>query len=499
MQTINYTPPPTARKMMASDALVNAIMGPFGSGKSVACVMTLLMRAMQQAPDAKGIRPTRFAIIRNTYRMLEDTTKKTVFEWLPQGMAGTYRATTNSFVLDFQLGDGTRLHSEWLFRALDTPDDAKNLLSLELTGAWVNEYRDINADIFINLLGRVGRYPSRNKTVAPTWFGVVMDTNPPATSSYWYKFFEEGVSAEVSELLQQAMGQFGGHDRQLARLFKQPSGLSPDAENIENLPPGYYATLMALNQDKSPEWVKVHVHGEYGYVQDGLPVYPEFRANVHVAPEPLRPVPGKPITIGMDFGLTPAAVFIQQNAHGQWLILGELVTPDGQTMGIERFSERLLTHLRAQFPDNPEYEVWADPAGQQRAQTDEKTCFQVLRAAGFTVRPGPSDLATRLGSVTRCLTRMVDGRPGILIDGSAKVIIRGMQGEYRYRNIRGANERHDEVPEKNKVSHVHDALQHVLGVFEGPAMQGMAARKWGKGRDRVTKPRNKPAGWKVYG
>ena len=87
----------------------------------------------------------------------------------------------------------------------------------------------------------------------------------------------------------------------------------------------------------------------------------------------------------------------------------------------------------------------------------------------------------------------------MLIDPGAKVLKRGMQGEYRYRTIRGATERHDETPEKNKVSHVHDALQHVLGVFEGPAMQGMAGRKWGKSRERAVKPRTRPAGWKVYG
>lgn len=459
------------------------------SGKSAGCVMALLKHAMEQEPDSRGVRPTRFAVIRNTYRMLQDTTLKTVFEWIPPGAAGTWKATKSTYFINFQMADGTRVESEWLFRALDTPDDAKNLLSLELTGAWVNEYREMNSDVFINLLGRVGRYPAKNKTVPPTWYGVIMDTNPPATSSYWYSFFEEGLSEEVQALLDEVAG-----GRPLAKLFKQPSGLADDAENIENLPPNYYATLLAMNQDKSPEWVKVHVHGEYGYVQDGLPVYPEFSAQVHVSDTPLNPLPGKKISIGMDFGLTPAAVMVQQNAHGQWLVHDEMVA---ENMGIERFAEKLLHFLRERFPDNKEYEVWADPAGQQRAQTDEKTCFQVLRAAGFTVRPGPSDLATRLGSVRRVLNRMVDGRPGMVIDPRAKTLVRGFQGEYRYRVIRGQTERYDEAPEKNAVSHVHDALNHMLGVFEGPAMQGRAPRKWG-GAAAFAKPL-KRGGFNVYG
>jgi hypothetical protein len=33
---------------------------------------------------------------------------------------------------------------------------------------------------------------------------------------------------------------------------------------------------------KDPDWAKVYVHGEYGYVRDGKPVYPEFRDSAEV-------------------------------------------------------------------------------------------------------------------------------------------------------------------------------------------------------------------------
>ncbi len=487
-EMVQYTPPPTVERFLRDDAMVRALMGPYGSGKSVGCVIALLKHAMEQEPDASGVRHTRFAVIRNTYKMLSDTTLKTVFEWLPPGAAGTYKSTQNVYTLDFMLGDGTRLHSEWMFRALDTPDDAKNLLSLELTGAWVNEFREIRSEVFINLLGRVGRYPSP-KTVRPTWFGVIMDSNPPATSSYWYKFFEEGVSDEVQEVMDQI-----ADGRPLARLFKQPSGLADNAENVENLPPNYYATLLAMNQDKSPEWVKVHVHGEYGYVQDGLPVYPEFNPRFHLADEQLSPLAGKKISIGMDFGLQPAAVMFQQNAKGQWLLLSELVTPPEASRGIERFMEELVVHLRERFPDNTDFEIWADPAGQQRTQTDEKTCFEVVRGFGFVIRPGAKTLETRLGSVRRALNRAVEGRAGVLIDPRCKTLIRGFHGEYRYRVIRGQSERYDEEPEKNDVSHVHDGLNHALAVFEGPAMEGKAGRRWGGGHQ---KPITKKPSWRA--
>ena len=45
-----------------------------------------------------------------------------------------------------------------------------------------------------------------------------------------------------------------------------------------------------------------------------------------------------PIQVGVDFGLTPAAIFGQRLKNGRWVILHELVTFD---MGLERFGTML--------------------------------------------------------------------------------------------------------------------------------------------------------------
>ena len=47
-----------------------------------------------------------------------------------------------------------------LFLALDREEDVRKLLSLELTGAWINEAREIPKAIVDTLTGRVGRYPA---------------------------------------------------------------------------------------------------------------------------------------------------------------------------------------------------------------------------------------------------------------------------------------------------------------------------------------------------
>ena len=49
---------------------------------------------------------------------------------------------------------------EVIFLALDRPEDVKKLLSLELTGIWINEAREIPKSIIDACTMRVGRYPS---------------------------------------------------------------------------------------------------------------------------------------------------------------------------------------------------------------------------------------------------------------------------------------------------------------------------------------------------
>lgn len=477
---IDYTPPPTINRFMLDNSLVRGLIGPFGSGKSVGCAMELLRQATLAPPDQNGIKKTRFVIIRNTFRMLNDTTIKTVFEWIPPEKAGKWLSSRNTFYVKFG-----NVESEWMFRALDSPDDIRNLLSLEVTAAWINEFREIDPDVFVNLLGRVGRFRPDKKTPAG-WSGIIMDSNPPEVDSYFYKLFEEEPPEEVQNLA-------GKFDRPLLAIYKQPSGLSEEAENVENLPKDYYETLMAVNSDKSREWVNVHVHGKYGYVQTGKPVFPEF-SDIHVPERTLKPSPHTSIALGMDFGLTPAAIMVQQNALGQWLVLQELVADN---MGIERFITKLIPFLQQVFPDHSwdmKKEVWGDPAGQTRTDTDENTCFKSLRAAGFIVRPGPQDLETRLGSVRRTLNRLIEGKPGILIDRSCKMLLKGFYGRYRYRRMQKSGEYYDEKPDKNETSHPHDALQYVLGAYEGRAIKGQGGRKFGKGgfnKPVIVKPTRK--------
>ena len=430
---IDYTPPLTGKAFMQSDAKMRTLMGPVGSGKSVTCSFEIVRRATMQEPNEQGIRKTRAAVVRETARQLQDTTIKTFLDWFPPGVCGTYMRTTKTYF--FKVGD---VECEVMFRALDDADDVANLNSLELTFTWFNECKDIHPEIVDAMSKRIGRFPSK-KDGGPTWHGMWGDTNPPTMDTWWFYQMEhldpkDGVSENDN-----------GWD-----VFKQPSGRSTQAENIENLPDNYYDT-----QGRSDEYIRTFIDGEYGLSLSGQPIYKYFRPDYHMGKETLRPIVNgiRPIVIGMDLGLTPAAVIGQQDPRGRVLILGEAVSFD---MGIQRFTRTILKPLIiAQWSGAPIIVV-TDPAGIQRAQTDERSAVDIIKAEGLKVFPAKTNnVSARISAVDDFLMRQVDGDSAFLVDPSCTNLKAAMMGGYRYHPKNG-------TIEKNKHSHVAEALQYLM-------------------------------------
>ena len=430
---IDYTPTKVCGSFMMDNAKMRVLMGPVGSGKSVTCTFEIIRRAGQQDKNAQGIRRTRVAVVRETARQLQDTTIKTFLDWFPTGICGRYMRTTKTYYM--KLGD---VECEVMFRALDDADDVANLNSLELTFAWFNECRDIHPKIIDAMSKRVGRFPGR-KDGGPTWHGMWGDTNPPTMDTWWYYQMEhlnqvDGVSENDN-----------GWD-----VFKQPSGRAPDGENVENLPEGYYDT-----KGRSEEYIRVYIDGEYGLSSAGMPVYKYFRPDYHMAHEKLNPIVNgvRPIVVGMDLGLTPAAVIGQQDQRGRAIILDEAVSVD---MGVQRFTRTVLKPLLYErFPSSP-VTIIVDPSGIQRAQTDERSAVDIIKAEGLNVRPAKTNsISARINAVDEYLMRHVDGDTAFLVDPRCTRLKSAMMGGYRYHKTNGS-------VDKNKHSHVAEALQYLM-------------------------------------
>jgi hypothetical protein len=463
-QSVTYTPAGlVVQDFMNDPSFVRGIMGPIGSGKSTACVIEILKRAAMQAPHPRdGIRYTRWAIIRNSYPELKSTTIKTWAQWCPlhYGKLNQDSPITHHIKTP-------ELDIEVLFMALDREEDVKKLLSLEITGAWVNEAREVPRAIIDALTGRVGRFPAKVDGGA-TWSGVIMDTNPPDDQSWWYNFAEEALPAEW-------------------RFFKQPSGISPEAENLQNLPDRYYDRIRA---GKSEDWIKVYVRGEYGYVIEGKAVFPEYKDSTHCSQTALEPDPALALEIGVDFGLTPAAVIGQKMVDGRWRILDEVTTDN---TGVRRFAELLSQYMARHYPDFDVAHGWGDPAGTRRGQENEEKSLEIMAEyTGWKWLPAPSnEPMMRQEAVKGALNRLIDGEPGFLLSPKCKMVRKGFTGGYHFKSVKTGNgTQYHEEPAKNAYSHPHDALQYLLlGGGEADVVMNKVKRtkrrQGGDGRARV--------------
>lgn len=433
------------------------------SGKTTASLFKILYHAKKQRPNpADGIRYTRFVVVRSTNRQLFDTTLKSFFQWFPPGVAGEWSATQKTFTFRFD-----DVHCEVLFRPLDNAADVSNVLSLEITGAMVDEFVEIPREIVDAVQSRCGRYPSSMRGGC-SWAGMFGVSNPGTQDSWWYNWlYEEWPEEEGGLAAQEAALNF----------FEQPSGFSKDAENLDNLPPydgesNEYYTQLAIG--KSESWIKQFIEVEWGYSQRGKPVYKAFNRELHVAKQPLKFNPHLPLVIGFDAGLTPAASLMQQDSYGRVLILDELVS---ENMGAKRFCrEKLKPLLNRKYP-NASIIVAADPATTQRAQTDEKTVAQVVaQELGVKVKPASSNtLAARLGAVDEFLTRLTEVGPALLIDPACKQTIIGFTAGYKFAiNAKGVAA---DSPEKNNHSHLADSIQYGMMSFVDNTAREARARK----------------------
>lgn len=438
----DITDSPVASEFYFDRNRVTYIQGAFGTGKTVTSVQKAVQLANEQEPNQYGQRKSRIAVVRNTYAQLVDTTIRTWLDWFPAPAWGNFIKSNNTYDMAWGLEDGTTVSLEVWFRGLDRPDQVSNLLGGEYSMCFFNEARHISIEIFEAMDGRIGRYPPMKDGVGCTFPCIFMDSNPPDEDHWLYRVFE--------------MDRIDGY-----KAFYQPSGLSPEAENLKNLPKDYYQNLA---KGKDDYFINVYVHGKYGYLRSGKPVYPAYNDDVHC--KEIEALARQPLYIGIDFGLTPSCVICQRTAEGILLVLDEITS---ERMGIKQFIDVMQPYLAEKYAGHVVEGYYCDPAGAQSAQTDATSPYDVMYDAGIIPEDGLQNPELRIESVTNLLNKMIDGKPAIMISYKAKMLRKGFSGAYHYRRLNVSKERYVDRPDKNEYSHIHDALQYLCTRLYGTA------------------------------
>ena len=194
-------------------------------------------------------------------------------------------------------------------------------------------------------------------------------------------------------------------------------------------------------------------------MQEGKPVWHEY--DDMLMSGDVEYDPNLPIQIGLDFGLTPAAVIGQRLNNGRWIVLHEIVTFD---MGLERFGNQLLAELNGKFP-KAQLMVWGDPAGLARDAIYEVTAFDHLKTLGLNAQPTHSNkFMVRREAAAAPMLRLVEGKPGLIISRECKLLRKSLAGGYHFKRlaIGAGQERFKDSPNKNEHSHIGDAFGYLL-------------------------------------
>ncbi len=467
MANVEFIAPPTCAAFMKSNAFGRIIAGPVGSGKTTACIIELLRRAIEQKPGEDGLSHTRFAVVRQTLKQLKDTVLKDCKSWLAD--LGEFRVSESTFYLNFD-----NVRSELMFIPLEDAEDQARLLSSQLTGAWMSEAIEMNIDVLAPLSGRLGRYPS-GKLGVPTWHGIIADTNMPTEMTPWHQFMEN-LPADWQKFIQP--GGLTAEAENLNYLLQTEETMKLPLDHPKRLAQGrkYYEKLVEVN-GANPDWIHRYVNAQYGHDPSGAAVFREtFKPEFHLKDE-THLVPGYPILIGQDFGRNPWSLICQADHLGRLIVHEEVPATN---IGLEKHvTEKLKARLLTDTYLGYKIAVVGDPAGVAKDSISEETSFDVLKRLGLPAFPAPTnDIDPRLRAVESFLGRQVNGGPAVVINRQrGPRLVRALGGGYRFTKLKtGALRAVPDKTDKEGFSHVADCLQYVCLVIHGNMLNYISAR-----------------------
>ncbi|MCZ4073552.1 hypothetical protein [Agrobacterium sp. LMR679] len=479
-----YVPPgPVGAAFIHSRGPIDIIMGPAGSGKTVAsCIKGPLLAASYMPVCRDGRVRVKLICVRDTYRDFARTALASWHEMFPVGHpwqrpdkgyeGGQDRPVRHHLVWEAWRGpDKVIVEFTLETGAIADSNVMQFVKGYEVSMAWGNEVDMMSPEVPGALFMRTGRYPpvkdiapseldrvSRDGREAMRRMGMTVDdTEITLPRMFWGDMNPPDVD---HPLLKEVGWEDPDKKNPAYNFFRQPGGLDDGAENRVGRPrSAYEMDLRAMSENLSRRMV----HGLPGYAQDGKPVYPEYNEKIHKADQPLAPTPGRGITIGIDGGGSPSATIGQPQANGQERLLAELVTEPGT--GPTRFSLMLLELLMSQFSGLPIIGIYGDPAifyGGDKETDEMNFAMTVQKTLRFPILPAPSnEPGVRQDAVRMGLTTMIDGRvPGYLVDPRCKMILGGFAAHYKLTKQATIGGTDKLAVVKNAYSHPHDAEQY---------------------------------------
>lgn len=465
-----FTPPgPKAAGWLHSNAPMSFIMGPVGSAKTTTGAMKCLNVARLQHPSTKdGVRKAHILAVRKNYRQMHRSLLPSWFSVWPRDFGevefekdGPVKHTMK--IADDRFGEILLIVE---FASIGDHDIESFIRGYQPTAVWLNEVDEMPPGSLGLLYQRCGRAFLSERpdpsVVAPVEYSKIFgDLNAPDEDNW----FNEDYILNMPEDCE---------------LWEQPSGFSPNAENLSALrriDPDYYQNLAKRMRADSGDWaVRRFIENKTGYSRSGEPVYASFNDRIHTGSDMMEPYPGSPIIIGLDQGLTPAAAFCQAPGE-RFLILSELVTPEGDAESAMGMGQRVGRHLLANYPGFARqggFVIAPDPASKQRTGGNDlrkwvehfrQGVVEIVGAAPLKL-PVSNNIALRVGPVNAYCNAIVRGEPALQLHPRCRYVRRGFNGGYRLERVQGKDRVFKDKPDKGPYSHVMNAVEYAAMVAD---------------------------------
>lgn len=479
---------PTARSFLmcrrvdADGRLLRLFSGPIGCGKTSALFQdnTFFLPMLQPPDPGDGVRRFKHTVVHRNYRRLWSGPIPTFFKVVPvaeRDWTGSKDGPAAHILRTKHPTDGGLIEVITEFGAIGDLDAETFARGYETTRVSLMEADQLAPDVLEWMEGRTGRYPKRKGGSFPRFRGVDMDMNAPEFGS-WPEPYLDGDHPEWN-------------------IFSAPPAVietgpgafrpNPEAENLDNLPPGYYAT-----EGKQTWYIRRMLQNKRGIDPKGAPVYEEFDPHRHVAAVELEPDPSLPLGIAFDQGLYPAGVIGQRTGDGRIRFIEEIVAAPGT--GPTRFGEIVNATL-----SHPRYAAWgasernavvrraeqimagADPAGffggdqQSEAAEDREWVVKLARVTKLRIRPACAHRYNRPSIRQDPLKKLMTRRDGHgeffqMCPLKCRTLRRGYAAGYQWSTVKeahGSGVRVVRTIKKNEFSHPCEAGEYLVMMLGG--------------------------------
>lgn len=397
----SYTPLPWQIKAHAGDWTHGCFVGGKGGGKTRFVIEELIQNAL----DFPG---SLYLIGRKTLPALRDSTMREFMNVMPDALIKDY----NKSQRNVEIVNG----SCFIFRPLDDP---KKFESIQLSGFMFDEADEVEKHVYDTAKSRVrqmlgGKVP-RYRTA------LVLN---PVDEDHW-----------------------------IPRLFLHdpPPGhklfYCSTMDNMENLPPTYVDELKRIYTEDMQQRM---IHGLFGKVHRGRPVYPQFARGEFI--HAIEHDPKSVIWRSWDFGYNHPACIFFQFLNGRMVVLGEKM---GDKIYLDDFvRDEVLPYQMTHFSAKCQFRDICDPRGSDESDKG-KTSIEILNDFGIFPLYKRTKIPEGIKAIKSLLeTKGSDGLPNFVIHPRCRITIEALRGGYH-------REEGEEDPRKDGYyEHLADALRY---------------------------------------